>query len=290
MLAAQVLITGVVMGAIYAITGAGLVVIYRTTGVINFAHGDVAAVGLFCAYGALQLGLPYALAAIVAIAASAVLAALLGAIIGSGVFRRRPVLDLIVLTISAGLILQGLEGIVVGQSVHTFPAVATAGLTQLGGVSIRLNDVIVVAVCVVVFCGLYLFFERTRTGASMRALNENAEATRLLGVPVTRLRTLAWIVAGALAGIAGLFVAPIYSLQPTSMEVLVVYGFAVVVAGGFESVIGALVCGILVGILQNAVAVFASSKLVLIAVAVFMLVVLAIRPTGLLGRRPVVRV
>lgn len=290
MLAAQVLITGVVMGAIYAITGAGLVVIYRTTGVINFAHGDVAAVGLFCAYGALRLGAPYAVAAIVAVVAAAALSALLGAVIGSRLFRRRPVLDLIVLTISAGLILQGLEGVVVGQSVRTFPAVAEGTLTTIGGVSVRVSDVVVVAVCVVVFCALYLFFDRTRTGTSMRALNENGEATRLLGVPVTRLRTLAWVLAGGLAGVAGLFVAPVYSLQPASMEVLVVYGFAVVVAGGFESVVGALVCGILVGVLQNAVSVFASSKLVLIAVAAFMLVVLAIRPAGLLGRRPVVRV
>ena len=290
MLVTQVLITGIVMGAIYAITGAGLVVIYRTTGVINFAHGDLAAVGLFCAYGALQLGAPYAVAAVVAIAASAALAAGLGRVVGSRLFRRRPVLDLIVLTISAGLILQGLEGVIIGQSVRTFPSIAGGQVARIGSVGIGADDIIVVSVCVVVFCALYAFFERTRTGASMRALNENAEATRLLGVPVTRLRTLAWMVAGALAGIAGLFVAPIYSLQPTSMEVLVVYGFAVVVAGGFESVVGALVCGILVGILQNAVSVFASSKLVLIAVAAFMLVVLAIRPTGLLGRRPVVRV
>jgi branched-chain amino acid transport system permease protein len=286
----QILITGIVIGAIYAITGAGLVVIYRATGVINFAHGSIAAVGLFCAYGGLQLGWPYPLAAAVTIAASALLAAGLGLFAGSALFQRRPVLDLIVLTISVTLILQGLEGLIVGQNVKAFPAVANSNLGHIGSVTITAANVTVVAVCLAVFLALYVFFERTRTGAAMRALNENAEATRQLGVPVTSLRTLAWTIAGALAGIAGLFVAPIYSLQPSSMDVLVVYGFAVVVAGGFESVIGALICGVLVGILQNAVSVFTSSKLVLISVALFMLVVLTIRPAGLLGRRPVVRV
>lgn len=290
MLIIQVLITGIVIGAIYAITGAGLVVIYRATGVINFAHGDIAVVGLFCAYGVLQIHWPYAVAAIIAIAVSALLAAGLGLVVGSKIFQRRAVLDLIVLTISAGLILQGLEGVVVGQRVRSFPAVASSNVGKIGSVNISLANVIVVSVCLLIFISLYLFFDRTRTGASMRALNENATATRQLGVPVTRLRVMAWTIAGALAGVAGLFVAPIYSLQPSSIDVLVIYGFAVVVAGGFESVVGALICGILVGILQNTVSVLTSSKLVLIAIALFMLVVLTIRPTGLLGRRPVVRV
>lgn len=286
----EILVVGVILGAVYALAGAGLVVLFRTTGMINFAHGDVATAALFVALTLIHMGVPFAIAAIVTVLVSALLDVLLGLMVGSRLFRDRGVADLVIATIAASLILQGLESITAGQSARPFPSLGSGVVFHLAAVAVTTADIITLALCIAAFTGLMLFFKFSQWGVAMRAMSDDQDTARLLGVPNMRLRIASWAVSGALAGLAGLTIAPIYSLQPTSIDVLVIYGFAVIVAGGFESLIGALLFGVTIGVLQNIVQAYISTNLVLAAICVFMLAVLSLRPQGLFGRQLVERV
>lgn len=286
----QILVVGVILGAVYALAGAGLVVLYRTTGMINFAHGDVATAALFVALALMHVGVPFPVAAVATVVVSSLLDVMIGLLLTSRFFRDRGVADLVIATIAASLIFQGIESMTLGQTARPFPSLGAATLFRLASVAITVSDMVTLAMCLAAFTGLMLFFRYSSWGIAMRAISEDADTARLLGVPGMRLRLASWASSGALAGLAGLAIAPIYSLQPTSIDVLVIYGFAVIVAGGFESLAGALVFGVAVGVLQNLVQAYVSTSLVLFSLYLFMLVVLAFRPQGLFGRRLMERV
>jgi branched-chain amino acid transport system permease protein len=124
----------------------------------------------------------------------------------------------------------------------------------------------------------------------MRAVHDNPAAAEVLGVRSVTLKRLSWVVSGGLAGICGLFIAPTYSLTPTSINALLVFGFAAIVVGGFDSIAGAVVAGVLLGIATNLTAAYINPDLVTTSLFVVLVVVLLVRPQGLFGRRPMVRV
>jgi branched-chain amino acid transport system permease protein len=283
------LLLGVVSGLLYALSGAGLVLIYRTSGFISFAQGDIAAVGLFVAYFAFQAGAPYAVIVLVTVAACAVAAVLIGGLVVIPL-GRQGALTAGLATIGVGILVQGIENFTVGNSSRPFPSVSNGVALRLGAVQIQTAHVVQIVVTVVVFVAMGIAFRRLTAGVALRALNEDPEAAELLGVPGRRLQLLSWLSAGVLAALAGLFIVPIYTLTPTSVNAILLFGFCAVVVGGFDSVAGALVGGLVIGVSANLVAAFIAPTLVTTVLYLTLLAVLLVRPHGLMGRAPLRRV
>lgn len=285
-----ILIIGIITGLVYALSGAGLVVIYRSSKVINFAQGDLAAVGLFIAYGLSKSRNPYWIVAIVVIVTAALGGLVIGGLLGTKVARRWSILEVGLATIAASFLIEGLETQLYGGGAKAFPSVSSAVMFTAGGVQISVTDLVTVVVSLGVFGLLGLWFRYSKIGLAMRAVSEDPEAARWFGVSATRLRLVSWGIAGAFGGLAGLFIAPIYSLSPTSMGSVVLFGFASVVTGGFESILGAIVAGVLIGVITNITAAYVSVSLITPMMFLMMIAVLMLRPNGLLGERRAIRV
>lgn len=284
------LILGAITGLVYALSGAGLVVIYRSSQVINFAHGDIAAVGLYTAYELSSANLPYVAIAICTVATSLVMGLVVGGLLSLRITRRWNVLEVGLATIALSFLIEGVLTQVAGGNTRSFPSVDNHVLFTLGEVGITVTDLVTVVVSLAAFACLGLWFRYSQAGVAMRAISESPEAARWLGVSALRLRLISWGVAGGLAGLAGLFIAPLYALSPTSMGTVVLFGFAAVVTGGFESVSGALLAGLLIGIVTNLTSAYVSVSLITPVMFLLMLLTLILRPNGILGHRPVVRV
>ncbi|MGE4425740.1 MAG: branched-chain amino acid ABC transporter permease [Solirubrobacteraceae bacterium] len=283
------IISGVVSGMLYALAGVGLVVIYRVSGYISFAQGDIAAVALFLGWFLHDGGMPYLLVALTVVVCGAVLGGLIGGLLVVPM-ERFGLLAAAMATIAIGIGLQGIEGAAFGGEARAFPSAGEGTALTIGPVGLSWADVASFVVCGLIVAVLSAAFRFTRAGVAMRAVHDNPAAAEVLGIRANTLKRVAWIVSGALAGVVGLFIAPVYSLTPTSINALLVFGFAAIVVGGFDSIGGAVVSGIVIGIATNLTAAYVSSDLVTTSLFALLVVVLLFRPQGLFGQRPMVRV
>jgi len=280
---------GLIIGVVYALAGASMVVLYRTSGYVSFAQGDIAAASLFVGLILNNMGMPY----LVVAAGTILTGAILGGLIGSFIvvpLERLGAVTAVLATIAVGMIIQGGEMLVFGAEPKAFPSAGDATVFTLGALDVSVADVVSVVTCALVFAILGLAFGKTSTGIAMRAVNDSPDAAQILGVRAAQLRRRSWVVSGALAGVAGLFIAPTFGLTPFSVNAFLIFAFCAVVVGGFESIVGALVAGIGVGVISNLVAVYFDVNLVNISVYIILLLVLLVRPHGLFGRRPLERV
>jgi branched-chain amino acid transport system permease protein len=284
-----VVILGITTGLVYAIAGVGLVVIYRTSGYVSFAQGDIAAVALFTGYFTYRSGLPYPLMAVLVLVTGALLAGVLALVVITPLEKHGHLTGALA-TIGVGLCIQGIESMTVGTDQRPFPSVGEQSVMDLGPVDLTRADIASIVAAVLLFVGMTYWFGRSATGISMRAANDNPAAAVHVGVPARRLRLLSWVISGALAGLCGLFVAPLLTLTPVSVNTLLVFGFATVVVGGFESIPGAFLAGIIIGVVSNLVALYIDPGLVSFGIYVLVMLILVVRPHGLLGRKPLVRV
>jgi len=283
------LLLGIVSGLLYALSGAGLVMIFRTSGYVSFAQGDIAAIGLFVAYAAHTSGAPYAVVALVTVLTCMVAAGLLGSL-AMPVMEKSGALTAALATIAISIFIQGAENATVGNAPRAFPAVSDAMAFRLDEVQLQAAQVVQIAVTVSVFVAMGAAFRWLPVGVALRAINENPEAARVLGLPARRLKAISWVWAGAMAALAGLFIVPIYTLTPTSVNAILLFGFCSVVVGGFDSILGALVGGLIVGVTANLTAAYVSPNLITTALYLTLLGVLLLRPHGILGQRPLRRV
>ncbi|MFT4011769.1 MAG: branched-chain amino acid ABC transporter permease [Nocardioidaceae bacterium] len=283
------LVLGVVVGIVYSLSGAGLVVIFRTSGYISFAQGDIAAVGLFVGLAAHNAGAGYLWTALLVILVSTVVGGLVGTLI-TVPLERHGHLVAALSTIGTALIINGLLNVTVGGDPRAFPELSKAAAITVSDIRLSWSDLAGLIASSCVFIGLGLFFRRSRMGIAMRAVNDNKFAGQILGIPDKRLKLVSWVVAGSLSGLLGLFVAPILSLSPVSVNALLVFGFCAIVIGGFDSIFGALVAGIGIGVVTNLTSAYIDPNLVPTVLWALMLLVLLVRPNGLFGRRQLVRV
>ncbi len=283
------IVSGVVSGMLYALAGVALVVIYRVSGYVSFAQGDIAAVALFLGYFLYEGGTPYLLVAAIVVATGAVLGGLIGRFIVIPM-ERFGLLAAAMATIAVAILLQGLEGAAFGGEARAFPSAGEGTAFTVGPVGLSWADVASFVVCGLIVAVLAAAFKYTRAGVAMRAVHDNPAAAEVLGIRAVTLKRVAWIVSGALAGVVGLFIAPIYSLTPMSINALLVYGFAAIVVGGFDSIVGAVISGIVIGIATNLTAAYISADLVTTSLFALLVLVLLFRPQGMFGKRPMVRV
>jgi branched-chain amino acid transport system permease protein len=281
----QFVIGGLGFGGIYALAALGLVLIFKTSGVVNFAFGAMATVVTLILWSLMtHAGLPFAAAWALAM----VIAILIGAV-SNGLLLRRvehsPVLIQIVLTLGLLILVEGLAGLLWGYGPKTIPQPVSGNPVNVASFLITPNDLFIVGLTVALGFVLFVVFEWTRIGLAMRAIAADREVAALMGVHTHRYVTAAWGLGVALSGVAAIVVAPTLGLDPTMMDQVAVFAFAAAIVGGFGSLVGAIVGGFLIGVGSNLIAAYVSTNLQLTLIFAVIVAVLYIRPEGLFGVR-----
>lgn len=289
----QVLLVGLGDGAVYAMLGLGLVVIFRSTGLLNFAQGELAMFSTFIVWTIWDAGVPLWLAVLGGMVGGFAVGALLHqvAVRPLGDPHQRPLATVIV-TIGLFLAVNGAAQLVWGTLDRDFPRLFGNGQVTVAGVAVAWQKIGAVAVLGVMVAAFWFLFQRTRLGLALRAVASNSESAALVGVPVPRLLMLGWGLAAAVGTVAGVFTAPNLGLGSNLMQLTLVFGFAAVTLGGFDSLIGAVVGGLVVGVLSSVLPQYAPvfTKMRLAPAFLLILLVLLFRPQGLFGRKQVERV
>ena len=278
----NVTLAGFVQGMIFAAFALALVLIWRSTRVVNFAQGAMAAATAFIALALIHSGQSYWVALVVALVSGFVLGALVERLIVRRV-EGGPELNAVIVTLGLFVAIEALIAILAGNQVQAFPAPFSLRGLSVGGTTVAFapNDVYVVAAVVVTMALLIALFRFTRVGLAMRASAFGQEVARLLGVRVGRMLTLGWALAAVVGSLAGLFIAGGGIVSPSFMDAIVVYGFVAAVLGGLDSPIGAVVGGLLLGLLLAYVSQYVDKNLTDISALVVLVVVLLLRPGGL---------
>jgi branched-chain amino acid transport system permease protein len=288
----QQVVSGLAQGAIYASLALALVLIYRATDVLNFAQGEMATFTTYVAWSMMDHGLSFW----PAFAATLVVAFVFGAAVERVLIRpveHRPEIVIVIVTIGLLIALNGLVGWLWGPEVKAFDSPFPLRTIEVAGVVISLQDLGVLAVCLVTVALLWAFFRFTTLGLVMRAVANSQDSSRLLGVRVGWMLALGWGLAAVLGAVAGMMAAPALTLDPNLMLVVLIYSFAAAVLGGIDSPVGAVAGGLLLGVVINVLGTyvdFVGGELRLPAALTVLLLVLLIRPQGLFGHKVVRRV
>ena len=295
---AQQVVSGLASGSIYAALALAIVIIYRSTGVVNFAQGEMATFSTFIAWTLVDHGLGYwgafALTLLIAFVGGVALERIVVRPVEGG-----PVLTVVILTIGLFIMLGGLSNWIWKADVRSFPPNRPfpTSTWDLGGVAISKQDVGILGVTLGLVLLLYLLFQHTKLGLALRASALNPAASRLLRVRVGWMLAFGWGLAAAIGAIAGMFTAAASPpLEPNMMRPVLIYAFAAAVLGGLESPIGAVVGGLAIGVSLNLIATYDThvhldlDRLRLPLALAVILVVLLVRPAGLFGRAVVRRV
>ena len=277
----QLVINGVAIGAIYALVALGLVLTYKATEVLNFAHGDVLMVSAFVGWALIAgAGWPFWFAIPVVLG----FAALLGWVIDRHLLRRiagQPQFAGVMLTIAVAFMIRGAVSMVFGPDSRRFET-PFAGQTRIGPLVINDLNLVILAVALCVTTALFWFLGRTRLGLAVQAASQNQLAAFLNGIRVKALSSMVWAAAGAVAAICGLLLAPV-TLVDIGLWVVVLKALAALVLGGFGSVPGAIVGGILIGVIEQLAGVYLPDGSKDVAAYLVLIGVLVIWPRGLLG-------
>ena len=285
----QAVASGLVTGCVYALVALSLVIVYKSTDLLNFAGGELVMIGAYLALlVAVYFGLGYpAIFAVVTLAGFATGALFdrvaLHRIGGRGHARQAALVPMIVATLGLSYLLKGAVRVVPYTEEPRRLAPLWRGQPLfLGDVVLQWQDIGIVAVTTVVMLGLWLFFRFTLLGKGLRATSQSPRAAVLVGMPVTTLRMAVWGISSAIAGIAGILLAPKLLMTP-DMGGVVMLAFAAAAVGGFTSLPGCVVGGMLIGVVQNLVGVLLSPQAIAVTPFFVIMIVLLVRPQGLFG-------
>lgn len=282
----QYALAGLSAGSLYALVALGLVLIYRSTRILNFAHGDLATIGTFVAFAAITSGTSLWIALPVALLAGAAIAVgfYFGAVVPAQRKGATP-LGTVILTSGLALILQGLTVWHWGAEPDRFPfPLSDSKVWQVGPVYVSELSVGTLAAAAATSLVLYLLTQKTRLGLAMRATSENLAAAQTLGIPTRWVLAFSWGVAAALGVIAGVFLAPVLLLDPFFMLDPMFKGLAAAVLGGLNSLPGAILGGLILGVAEAVAGAYLAIEFKSSLAFVLIVAVLLVRPEGLLGR------
>ena len=280
----QFVFAGITSGAVYALIALGFCVVHNTIGIVNFVQVDFVSLGgIFMFSGLFWLGLPMVVALPGAVAAVTVVGVVVERI-GIRPSRSQHHLVLIFLTIGVSIILRGVMKLVWGKNRMAVPPLFDDAPLRLAGAAILPQAVAILVITTLAIGLLLLFFHGTRLGLAMRAVASNQAAAEVVGIPVGRVKAASFALAGGLGGLAGVLVTPITTLSYDVGVLLGLKGFAAAILGGFGSFPGAVLGGVILGLLESLSAGYWSSAYKDVAAFVVLLLVLFVRPKGLLGR------
>ena len=287
----QVIVDGWATGSLYGALAVAVVLIYRSTGIVNFAQCELAMFSTFIAWGLLQAGLPLALALLGTLAISFVGGMLIERVIIRPV-EGGEVLTLVIVTLGLYILVNSLAGWIWGFGNRAFPSLFGDSQFDVAGVSIAVESIGIVVVLLAVVGLLYVIFQRTKIGLAMRAVSMNPDSSRLVGISVGRTLMIGWGIAALVGALAGALIAPRLFLDVNFMGGVLIYSFAAATLGGFDSPFGAVLGGWIIGIAESLAGTyvdFIGADLKILVPLVAILVVLLFRPTGLFGSAEVAR-
>ncbi|OUN21962.1 branched-chain amino acid ABC transporter permease [Pseudoflavonifractor sp. An85] len=278
------LISGISLGSVYAIIALGYTMVYGIAKMLNFAHGDVIMVGGYVSFCAVfYLDLPGWLATILAI----IVCTVLGVVIEGLAYkplRQAGTLAVLITAIGVSYFLQNAAQLIWGTSTKSYASVMPGNLA-LGGVTIPYISILTIAACLIIMVVLTQFINRSKLGKAMRACSEDKGAAQLMGIHVNRTISMTFAIGSALAAIAGVLLCSSYTtLNPTTGSMPGIKAFTAAVFGGIGSIPGAFLGGILLGVIESMAKAYLSSALANSIVFAVLIIVLLVRPAGLLGK------
>ncbi len=282
----QTLISGLSLGSIYALIALGYTMVYGIAKMLNFAHGDVIMIGAYAGIVAVaQLGLPPVIAVVLSIVICAVLGMLIE-FLAYKPLRAAPPLSVLITAIGVSYFLQNVALLIFGSQQKAYPTVVTLPSFRLGGVTIDGITILTLAITAVIMVVLTLFINKSKLGKAMRAVSEDKAAASLMGISVNRTITLTFAIGSALAAFASIFYGMTYVyIKPTTGAMPGIKAFTAAVFGGIGSIPGAMLGGILLGVIEQMSKTYISTLWADAIVFGVLVLVLVLKPTGLLGKK-----
>ena len=282
----QLLISGISQGCIYGLIALGFVLIYKATETVSFAQGELMMLGAFGGLvGMTMLGFPFWAAALASVAGMALLGMLLERIVIRPVLGQ-PVFSIVMLTIGIGYMARGLITMIpgIGTETHTLPVPYKDQIWNIGTLVLNVEQMVVIAATAVLCTGLFAMFRYSKLGIAMQASSQNQLAAYYMGIPVKRLNGLVWGLAAAVAAVAGLLLAPITFVH-ANMGFIGLKAFPAAVVGGFGSLPGAIVGGLVIGLVESLSGFYLPEGFKDTAPYVVVLIMLMVKPNGLFGEK-----
>ncbi len=280
---AQIVVSGLTLGSIYALVGLGFVIVYKATRTLNFAHGDLLMLGAMLAlFLHVDRALPYWPTFVLVLLAMGGV----GLLVERVVYRplaQAPQFTVILGTVAVGAMIRSGVRILQEQQLSYFPAFFSTDPIVVGGVSVTPLQLGIIAICIALAVAFSLFFQYLPLGKAMRAVSENPDAASLVGIKVSRTYALVWGLSAAFAAAAGILVAPLILITP-DMGVIANKAFIGAILGGFTSLWGTVVGGLILGVVENLIGVYVSTAYKDVITFLILLVVLVVKPAGIFGR------
>ena len=282
----QLVISGISQGCIYGLIALGFVLIYKATETVSFAQGELMMLGAFGGLATMTfLGFPFWLAVLSSIAAMAVFGVLLERIVIRPILGQ-PAFSIVMLTIGIGYVARGLITMIpnIGTETHTLPVPYKDQIWKAGGLVLNVEQMAVIGATAVLCLLLFAMFKYSKLGIAMQASSQNQLAAYYMGIPVKRLNGLVWGLAAAVAAVAGLLLAPITFVH-ANMGFIGLKAFPAAVVGGFGSLPGAIVGGLIIGIVESLSGFYLPNGFKDTAAYIVVLIMLMVKPNGLFGEK-----
>jgi len=281
----QLIISGLAMGAIYALVALGFVLIYNAVGIVNFAQGEFIMVPAFFGITALVTWhLPFPLAYLLVLVGMAIFG-LVFELIAYYPLRHRSFLPVVISTIGASILLKNTSQLIWGAIPLRFPGLFEAQTLNVSGVRIGFQHLLILAVTLILIGLQYLLFEKTLLGKKMQATAQDKQTARLMGIPINQMIAITFIYSALLGGVAALLVAPIVNVTKDMGSLIALKAFSSSIVGGFGSIPGAILGGLFVGVIEALAGSYVSSAYTDAVAFVILIAVLLVRPQGIFGER-----
>lgn len=287
----QGVLSGLVTGSVYALLAIAIVAVFKTTDVPNFAQGEIFMIGGYVALTLLLIAkLSYAVVIPITIFVVAGGAALFQRVVMERVTGSKGVgPQLVIATLGLAYTLKGLVRLTgLGDTPRSLPSLVSNDAVLIGDAFLTRLDVAIFVVAVVVMVLIYLMFSRTRIGKAMRAVGMNPRAAQIVGIRLSRIRMMVWALSGLISALAALLITPKVLITPDIAHIAIL-AYAAAIVGGFTSLPGAVLGGLIIGIVENLVGLFISTNAIVVAPFLAILITLIVRPQGLLGGKPQVK-
>jgi branched-chain amino acid transport system permease protein len=279
-------INGFVVGSLYVLVALGLTLIYGVLVQINFAHADIVTVGAFCAYFFTHdLGGGYIPSIAIALVAGGLLGWIMNAAIFAPLAHKGSELLPLIATIGVSVTMENGMLAWLGPIPYAFDSPYSNEVIRFGGTFITVQNALIIAVSATTIAALYAFLKFTFLGKALRAVSQDRETVGLMGINPERVVMLTFLIASALAGMAGAMLGPVLVLTPFAGTSVIVKAFAIVIIGGFGNVEGTILAGLLVGLIESFTTQYLGPGMIDIVVFAVLLMMLAVRPTGLIAER-----
>lgn len=287
--ALELTLSGIAIGSIYGLMAMAFALIYRSTGILNFAQGEI---GMLIAYITWSINTAIGPSPWIIVMSTLVVSVIVGLVIERVIMRRllgEPVFSAVIVTVGLGVIIQAVVLMIWGGESRFLELGRPDAIVDLAGTRMRQSQIAVAITLVVVLIATWAFFKFSRFGIAMRAVAEDQRTARLMGISPQRVQSVAWMASSLLAGMAGVFFAITLDLSPV-LFTLGLKSFPATVVGGLDAVVGSGAAGILIGVIENIVGGYIAPQVKEIAGFVMILVILMVRPFGLFGQKEIERV